>query len=356
MCVQQYEIYFQSLHHIDIDSRKLQEKVIMIGDLDDYINNIIENYIKPHSDKMFDIRSETTEVISQIIKLLNDTNKVKFQEVAAIIAKRLIDKEIVTQEKFKHLVELKRGSLIQFLFKYDGRLTYLIAKIEHAAYLEAEELLKQFGLPYEDSILKTCIFTFNDDLDLEEVILTDSNTTPSRYWWEDFAELKELNTKEYNTKSAFRHIENTLSRNLKAVTPKDYYMLRNNLVGYFRTKNEFVYDDVLDYVFGDYQPLCDTTIIENVREKLTQLPENNKFDRKFEIAVEEIKARMVQKTFNVVENVVLQITGHVEDLEHTIQAYKDRDGHKYLRIKTDNDDTFRIFYEISEGGQDESSK
>jgi hypothetical protein len=65
---------------------------------------------------------------------------------------------------------------------------------------------------------------------------------------------------------------------------------------------------------------------------------------------------MVQKTFNVVENVVLQITGHVEDLEHTIQAYKDRDGHKYLRIKTDNDDTFRIFYEISEGGQDESSK
>lgn len=47
--------------------------------------------------------------------------------------------------------------------------------------------------------------------------------------------------------------------------------------------------------------------------------------------------------FDVYQGVQLKITDAIADIDDIISAYRDTDGNKYIKIKTDNDLTFRRF-------------
>ena len=39
----------------------------------------------------------------------------------------------------------------------------------------------------------------------------------------------------------------------------------------------------------------------------------------------------------------IKITDSIEDIKHTIKSVEEQDGNRYLKIKTNNDETFNYF-------------
>lgn len=52
---------------------------------------------------------------------------------------------------------------------------------------------------------------------------------------------------------------------------------------------------------------------------------------------------LVLKVYDVCRGVQLRITDAIDDFDDTIKAYRDTDGNRYIKIKTDNDLTFKRF-------------
>lgn len=73
-----------------------------------------------------------------------------------------------------------------------------------------------------------------------------------------------------------------------------------------------------------------------------KLPEKKGFDQQFSSATKVINAR-IRKTYDVYTGIQLKITDAIDNLYDTISAYRDDDGTRYLKIKTNNEDTYRRF-------------
>lgn len=68
---------------------------------------------------------------------------------------------------------------------------------------------------------------------VEEVIVYDTNSSMSKYWWGDFLELSEVYTNKHNTITAFDAIDKGVFTKMKKDFPQDYVYLRNSTVRYF---------------------------------------------------------------------------------------------------------------------------
>lgn len=100
-------------------------------------------------------------------------------------------------------------------------------------------------------------------------------------------------------------------------------------------------DDV-DFSFKTGFSKDKKTIWKSCLIDLPQLPEKKGFDRQFNSAPKTINAR-IRKTYEVNDGIQLKITDAIENLNETIVAYQDENGVRYLRIKTNNESTFRRF-------------
>lgn len=100
---------------------------------------------------------------------------------------------------------------------------------------------------------------------------------------------------------------------------------------------------MLDSILGDYQVTdLPEEKLEVLRTKLNQLPEDKHFDRQFHPVPSVINAR-IKKIYEVNDGIQIRITDEVHQLEETISAYQDADGIRFIRIKTNNELTYRQF-------------
>ena len=164
-----------------------------------------------------------------------------------------------------------------------------------------------------------------------------------KYWWHDFLELNELQSDELNTKRAFKAVESTLSRNLKKDAPYDHMVIRNAMYLYFSSVEQFDFSEMLDKTIKNYSPNdMKAEKKEELIQKLCDLPEKQHFDHQFKPVLSMIKPKM-KKTYDVYSGIQIKVSSAVEDLEDIIEAYEDGDGKRYLKIRMDNDITFRTF-------------
>lgn len=156
-------------------------------------------------------------------------------------------------------------------------------------------------------------------------------------------ELDEMISDESNTTKAFRAIEGVLNRNVKSIAPRDHTIIRNSIISYFKNNAHFDYNQMLDSVLGSYQTtdLTSDKLI-SLKEKLGALPESKKFDRQFSPVVSAINAR-IKKIYEVNSGIEIRITDEILDIENTIQSCRESDGAKYIKIRTNNEDTFKRF-------------
>jgi len=332
-----------SLHHILIEDDLVVEKKVNQGDIDEYVLDLIDKVLSNNENRFFKLGSDTTEVNTLILSTLRSEAETTFTENSKKIADRLLRIEKQTQERYQQVTKLKKGSLIQSYLKNDNSLYYLIAKVEHESFLDAENLKRQMGLPYDKRILKTGIFVYNLDFDILDIYVSDSNSTMAKYWWESFFELTVLNSDSQNTKESFKSIESVLKKKVKKQSPTDYTVLRNSLIGYFKSQEQFSFDTMVQTVFGNYAPEQPEVInVEEIKREVVGLPEKSKFDRVFNLIPKEITAR-IKKSYEISTGITLEIKDHIEDIRDRINLESDLNNNTYLKIKVEKPELFEEF-------------
>lgn len=339
------EIVIQTIRIIDYENN-----AVYIRDtpeaFSDYVRQLITYINGNTSIREYCTRSVNTEVISCILDIIKNqidmdfvTGKIDF------IANRLLLKECEAQTTVAHITNVQKGSLIQALLYDDERdkYTYLLAKVEHTDFVDDSDFSFKSGFSKDmKKLWKSCIFDI-DDLNAPSFKAKVYSNTVAKYWYDNFLELDQVVSDEVNTDKAFRAIDSTLNRNIKNIAPRDHTLLRNAVIAYFKSNDYIDYEAMVQSTLENYHPVeLEQEKMDKVIEKIRELPDKHNFDRQFNTVSSTINAR-IRKVYDVCQGIQLKITDAIDDLDDTIFAYRETDGNRYIRIKTDNDLTFRRF-------------
>lgn len=340
------EIVIQTIRIIDYENN-----AVYVRDtpetFSDYVRQLITYINGNTSIREYRTRSVNTEVISCILDIVKnqiDTDLVMGK--IDFIANRLLLKEREAQTSVAHMdTNVQKGSLIQALLydEEDDKYTYLLAKVEHTDFVDDSDFSFKSGFSKDmKKLWKSCTFEI-DELNSAYYSAKVYSNTVAKYWYDNFLELDQVVSDEVNTDKAFRAIDSTLNRNVKNIAPRDHTLLRNTMITYFRSNDYIDYDTMIKNTLENYQPMeLEQEKLEKVIEKLRELPEKHNFDKQFNTVSSAINAR-IRKVYDICQWVQLRITDYVDDFDDTIKAYRDNDGNRYIRIKTDNDLTYRRF-------------
>lgn len=340
------EILIQAIRIIDYENNAVYVRQTP-DTFSEYVTQLISYISSNPSIREFQTRSANNEVISCILDIIS--NQIDDEFVAGkldVIANRLLLKEYETQNRVAHLhINVQKGSLIQALL-YDeenDKYTYLLAKVEHTEFVDDSDFTFKSGFSKDrKTIWKTCIFNI-DNLTSPNFSAKVYSNHAANYWWDDFLELDKVISDEVNTDRAFRAIESVLNRNVKSSAPRDHTVLRNLIIGYFKSNDYIDYETMIDNTLENYVPVeLEAEKMNKILEKIRELPEKKKFDRQFNTVSSAINAR-IKKIYDICPGIQLKITDAIDDLDNTIKAYRDDDGNKYISIKTDNELTYRRF-------------
>ena len=338
------KVITQAIRVIDYENNKVLTRDIM-PNFSEYIEQLI-SYINGNiSVREYRTQSTNTEVIREVLEIVqhqNDTDLVTYN--VDMVASRLLRKEKEANERIAQLdTNVQKGSLILALLEDEGRISFLLAKVEHTDFFDDTDYSIKSGFSKDTKkIWKTCLFEI-DDINAMEFGARIYSNTVAKYWWHDFLELEELQSDETNTKRAFRSIETALNRNLKQVAPHDHMIIRNAMYLYFNSVEHFDYGEMLDQTIRKYTPDDMTEETKsNLLEKLEALPQEKGFDRQFNPVPTVIKSNM-RKTYEVYNGIQIRIPGGMEELKDIIWSQQDNDGRRYLKIRVNDENTYRIF-------------
>lgn len=340
------EIVIQTIRIIDYENN-----AVYVRDtpetFSDYVRQLITYINGNTSIREYRTRSVNTEVISCILDIVkNQIDSDLVMGKIDFIANRLLLKEREAQTSVAHMdTNVQKGSLIQALLydEEDDKYTYLLAKVEHTDFVDDSDFSFKSGFSKDmKKRWKSCTFEI-DDLNAASFSAKVYSNTVAKYWYDNFLELDQVVSDEVNTDKAFRAIESTLNRNVKNIAPRDHTLLRNSLIAYFRSNDFIDYNTMITNTVENYHPVeLEQEKLEKVIEKLRELPEKHNFDQQFNTVSSAINAR-IRKVYDVCHGVQLKITDAIDDFDDTIKAYRGNDGNRYIRIKTDNDLTYRRF-------------
>jgi len=323
-----------AVHPIDIKSSdKVQRQEIPEGaDLDQFVRQLIASPLFEDENRKFHWPSP----IALVPKLLSDMSRDndEFDDATQVLAERLHEKERQAQDRVARLkTEVQKGSLIQISFRRDGQPHILLVKVHLAPFLREADYKKQNGYPLENTVLKMSLIEFDAKHCPRSMSVADSNARLAEYWWKEFLELTELTTDEFNTKTAFNSVEALLVRKLRKDYRADYYQLRNNLIGYFRTNRHYNHTKMLGYVFGDYVPIANQVNVEELRAAANELPKKDKFDSKFNIESQFLDKRK-RTIIPLTEQIDLELKDAIENMRDTIHSATMRDGTQGVFIRS----------------------
>lgn len=329
----------RSIHIIDYENNRILSRDIP-ATFDEYVGELIEHINRNDSVRDYKTRSRYTEVISGAIAISSQKDNADVvRERTNSIANRLLVKEVEAQGHIGRLnTNVQKGSLIQALLfdEQEHKHVYLLAKVEHSTFVDDVDFSFKTGFSKDKkTIWKSCLIDLPPEESDEYYAKVYSNTS-AKFWSDDFLELDEMISDETNTLKSFKAIETVLNTNLRGVATKGF-------IAYYKGQEHIDFSEMVNYILGQYDPVdVDAAKVADIREKILQLPEKKGFDRQFNSAPKTINAR-IRKTYEVNDGIQLKITDAIENLNETIVAYQDENGVRYLRIKTNNESTFRRF-------------
>ncbi len=334
----------QAVRVIDYENRKVLTRKIM-PNFSEYIAQLISYISDNNSVRKYRTRSVNTEVISRVLEITRHQEDADLiTQNVDIMANRLLQKEIETNERITQMgTNVQKGSLILALIEDEGNISYLLAKVEHTDFFDDIDYSIKSGFSKDTKkIWKTCSFEI-DDIHAAEFEARIYSNTAAKYWWHDFLELEELQSDENNTKRAFRFIEKILNYHLKKAAPHDHMIIRNSIYLYFNSVEHFDYGEMLDQTVRNYTPddMTEDTKRSLLKE-LEVLPQEKEFDRQFNSVPAVIKSQM-KKTYEVYNGIEIRIPGGMDGLKDIIWSQQDSDGKQYLKVRVNDENTFRIF-------------
>ncbi|MBT2685311.1 nucleoid-associated protein [Bacillus sp. ISL-37] len=350
MSITGHQTLLFTVHHIDNSLTTPNKVNVITTDFEQFTNKLFMQDLSAANKRSFKFSRESSEVAQIVNDLVNNVDNPNFNSTfeakTDLLAERLLDVQQKVAQRHPGINPPKNGSLVVVFQKQNDKINILLSKIDQAIFLNLEDALYKSGLPDEKATQKTCSISYHlvdDKYEIASIIVSDTKPKISLFWSEDFLELKELTSDEHNTTTAFTAIENVISSYVKRKSRGDYTELRNNLVGYFQTRQSFRLDDMIDYVIGEYRPDNQEIDISKLKEKLNKLPEKNHFDTSFNIVSSQIKARF-KRTYKVSEKIELRTSDYIEDLKNVIVAKEDPEyGNKILVIRNISEDIYNTF-------------
>lgn len=326
------EIINFHLHHIDVNNNSVSLIDIELNpqNLNNYIEELLQEIITNTNKRTYLFKEGNTEVKTSLSKILDNNSDV--QKIIELNAKRLLEKEIKVQElmRSKNMsVEIQKGSLLHLSFDINGTKQIIICKVEHDEILDESNFEKIRGLNTKKKVFKAILVTFDEFGNISENFVFDKYN--SKYWWDDFLELQQQYTDSDNTKKTMDEVDKVIST-YKSNYGLDHTILRNSVIGYYRSNDNFNYFDFLSDVIENYKPINTEFPKDKLIAKLKDLPLKRGFDTQFSIDKTSIKKRV--NKIKLANNLFLNIEDNVENLENIIEPWMDEQGNKFLRIRT----------------------
>lgn len=257
---------------------------------------------------------------------------------AMLIARRLLEKEKEAQEKYENITDIQKGVLlIAYCKMVEHEYKLIICKSDYSEFLEETTGNKKNGLPTKKKIFKS--FTANVSVNaaiisFDKIVTYDVNTKVVKYWYDSFLDLKEQRDDAINTEKAFDAIQSKVLLPIKKNNRRDYLMLRNMTIAYFRSAGEFDINHYADEIIGKYTPVDENINKKELVVKIKQLPGGHQFDAKFFKVPDRIKAKMIKDTIPLSKDIDLVLKKDVPDIARTIKAYEEDDGSKFIMIRS----------------------
>lgn len=217
---------------------------------DSYVAELINHISNNTSVREYKTHSDSTEVISCILKICaNQTNENSVLDRMKILARRLLLEETKAQIQIRHTnTTVQKGSLIQALLFDDiaEKYVYLLAKVEHTEWVDDSDFTFKTGFSKDKkTIWKSCLFDLSN-LTAQEFYAKVYSDTKAQYWSNGFLELEELKNDELNTQRAFQAIEATLGHGFRGITGPDHTIIRNSFIGYLKSNEHIDYPSIVE--------------------------------------------------------------------------------------------------------------
>ncbi|CDT01013.1 conserved hypothetical protein [Sphingobacterium sp. PM2-P1-29] len=333
------DIIFNALYKIDIQEDEVSEVPLPeeSNDLKSYIVELLDKIIGDPDKKGFEFESESSEVRGLIDDILtvNESDIASYKEYTLAIANRLHRKEIDSDKKNNLGVDLLKGIAVISLVKFDqGHQKLIISKADYNEFLDVLSYSKRHGFPIKKKIYKAFVAEIDETNQISKVAVYDTNSAFTVYWYRDFLELKQVHTDEYNTEKVFNIIETKILTPLKKVSKRDYIELWNATIRYFRIKPEFSLDGFVNEIFTNHVPFDENLDVNELAIKTKKQFEKGGFDSKFPIVAKVISKRF-KNSIPLTPHIDLNLKDGLQNLQGTIQRYKEVNGNKWVMIKSD---------------------
>lgn len=335
----EYNILSICMHHTDFETGYIESASETIDSVSEYIKSVIEYTIQNNKTRYYKVKRNSTEVINLIRECIeykslayNEesesdaaiTNDDLFDQNSYEIVKRLIDAEDKGSQRSTNLkFNVKKGSLIQAKVECEeNKVMYVLAKIDYTKFLDKKDSTTREGLPIDQKALKTGIIKYDEEYNIENIMLYDTKGSISEYWYSDFLELEQMNRAEENTFACFNSLDKCLKRHVKSKSPSDYWQLYNGVLQYFKQNEEFNYEEMVEKVFSRYEAIDrESIILENIVQKVEELPnlKTSKFEKNFTIKNEVLKTKR-KKTIPVHREIDIILKDSIENLKEVMYA------------------------------------
>lgn len=313
-------------------------------DVKEYVEHIITEVTTPPKGQQqirgqyYHFRSNSERVAKNLLEMAADLDKSEWNIRAIDNANKLLEVEKDTQVEIDRLgSKIRKGCLLQVKCLIGIEKIIALIKIDDNTFLDEEVMKLKSGLPLDTRMQKVAILKFDTSNVVSSLLLSDTNSTISKYWRADFLIADVNRSEQENTKNAFGEIDKLLKRNIRPVSEQDYYFLRNQVILSFR-QTSFDFSDLVEKV-KQYQPMNDSLDQEKVKvfiQRLEALPNDKSkgFDTQFDIDSGAIKAKL-NNTIVIDEFFELKITSNIDDLATKLDVGIDDDGQKFVKIYSD---------------------
>lgn len=308
------------------------------AELDVYLGGLLKWAYEEHDGRKFYFAQRTTEVHASLLKVISGDTLVTHADV---IANRLLKKEKETHKEVAHLHGVQQGMLLQAVFSTGSTSGIIMAKVDFSEFLRRKNFRSDLGIDKRRRLLKFCVAEYSDKLEITDVHVGDTNATIAAYWWKDFLELTERRTDAANTEVAFAQIDAFLARSIKKDYPRDYPVLFNEMLRYFKRNRPFSLNGFLTDLFDHYTPQHENLDIVDLKRRANITLDKKKFDQSFTIVPSKIERRF-KKTYSLTPQIDLTVSGELTDGQ--ISALELDDGTKGVFVKSDKGfDQFPLF-------------
>ena len=165
------------------------------------------------------------------------------------------------------------------------------------------------------------------------MVTFDVNAKQSKYWYDEFLDLKALHDDGENTEKAFGYIKSKILEQVRKKNKSDYFVLWNTTVAYMRSEGEFSMDHYADNILAVYQPVGEGLNMNDLARKAKALPAQHDFDSRFQKVPSKIKAKL-KNEIKLTDDIELVLKHNIPNLSRTIKAHAEN-GEKFIMVRSE---------------------